>query len=178
MRKKEKTITVFGSAAPEEKDYEYTFAHNLGVMLAKEGYNVCTGGYGGIMEAVSKGASSKGVKVTGVTLNYLDKEPNQYLTETINCYSLFERILKLIEIGDGFVILQGGTGTLLELSSLWEMLNKHLITPVPVVCHSEMWLKLCELINAQLLTEHRPVNLIKNAKHVAEIMAYLNSQLK
>lgn len=177
-KKKFKTITVFGSAIPEEKDYEYTFAYNLGAALAKEGYNVCSGGYYGIMEAVSKGAGQQGAKVTGVTLKYLKMEPNKYLTEEIQCYSLFERILKLIELGDGFVVLQGGTGTLLELSALWEMLNKHLIIPVPVVCHSDMWFKVCEVMKEQLAKEKKPLNRIQNALHIDEIIKYLNYHLK
>lgn len=177
-KKKQKTITVFGSAIPGEKDYEYTFAYNLGAALAKEGYDVCTGGYYGVMEAVSKGAGQEGAQVTGVTLECLNKKPNKYLTNEICCFSLFERILKLIELGDGFVVLQGGTGTLLELSSLWEMLNKHLIIPVPVVCHSDMWLKVCEVMKEQLAKENQPSNWIQNALHIDEIIKYLNYHLK
>jgi predicted Rossmann-fold nucleotide-binding protein len=45
------------------------------------------------------------------------------VTKEIVCDTLFERIDKLIEIGDGFVVLQGGTGTLLELAAVWEYFN-------------------------------------------------------
>ena len=36
----------------------------------------------------------------------------------------WERLRKLAELGDGFIILDGGTGTLTELMVVWEMLSK------------------------------------------------------
>ena len=115
-----KTITVFGSAIPGEEDAQYKFAYQLGVALAKNGFNICTGGYGGIMDAVSKGSYDNAGFVYGVTVDLWEKDPNPYITVEIREEKLFERITKLIELGDAYVILQGGTGTLLELAAIWE----------------------------------------------------------
>jgi uncharacterized protein (TIGR00725 family) len=54
----EKIITVFGSSRPQEGDADYAEARALGEHLAKAGFAVCSGGYGGVMEAVSRGARS------------------------------------------------------------------------------------------------------------------------
>ena len=94
------------------------------------------GGNLGIMEAVSKGAVRNGGKAIGITLDSTGFTSNKYLTEEIICSSLFDRITKLIQYGDGYVILQGGTGTLLELSAVWELMNKDLLAIKPIVCHS------------------------------------------
>ena len=45
-----KSITVFGSAMPLLGDVEYETAYKLGKLLAKNGFNVVSGGYYGIME--------------------------------------------------------------------------------------------------------------------------------
>ena len=62
--KKEKVITVFGSSRPTEVDRDYAEARALGVELAKRGFVICSGGYGGVMEAVSRGAKEAGGKPT------------------------------------------------------------------------------------------------------------------
>jgi len=119
-----KTITVFGSSQPDETDEQYKFAYELGLQLAEKGFNVCTGGFFGITEAVSKGAVEKGAEAIGITVDHWGGAANKFVTKEIKCNSLFERINKLIETGDGYVILQGGTGTLLELAAVWELSNK------------------------------------------------------
>ncbi|MBZ0200858.1 MAG: LOG family protein, partial [Ignavibacteriaceae bacterium] len=120
-------VTVFGSSLPEPGDDEYAVGYELGKQLALNKFDVCTGGYKGIMEAVSKGALDNGSRSIGITLGYIKSKPNKYLTEEIKCYDLFERINKLIELGSGYVVLQGGTGTLLELAAVWELMNKKLM---------------------------------------------------
>jgi len=52
----QKTITIFGSSIPQHGDEQYTAAEKLGELLALRGFNVCSGGNLGVMEAVSKGA--------------------------------------------------------------------------------------------------------------------------
>ena len=49
-------VTVFGASLTRRTDPEYAIAERLGSLLARSGYAVMTGGYFGMMEAVSKGA--------------------------------------------------------------------------------------------------------------------------
>jgi len=173
-----KTITVFGSAIPGEEDAQYKFAYQLGVALAKDGFNICTGGYGGIMDAVSKGSYDNAGFVYGVTVDLWEKDPNPYITVEIREEKLFERITKLIELGDAYVILQGGTGTLLELAAIWEYANKNLQPEKPIICHSQMWKEIVEVMNQQIKLENRRTDLVKCAESVDEIVNYLKTSLK
>jgi len=52
----ERIITVFGSSRPRENEADYEEAMALGQALGEAGFAVCSGGYGGVMEAVSRGA--------------------------------------------------------------------------------------------------------------------------
>jgi len=45
--KKEMIVSVFGSSRPRENDPEYAEARELGRVLAKKGFAICTGGYAG-----------------------------------------------------------------------------------------------------------------------------------
>src|SRR5437763_16964325 len=60
-------VTVFGSSRPREGSLDYEEARVLGRALAKHGFAVCSGGYAGVMEAVSRGAKEAGGKTYGVT---------------------------------------------------------------------------------------------------------------
>ncbi|MGD8305216.1 MAG: LOG family protein [Ignavibacteria bacterium] len=173
-----KTITVFGSSKPTESDGQYKFAYNLGCRLAQNGFNVCTGGFYGIMEAVSKGAVENGAEAIGITVNHWSSgKPNRFISKEIKCKTLFERIEKLIETGDAFIVLQGGTGTLLELASVWELINKDLITYHPVICHSSMWQGIVSIMNIQMKYENRGTEIVKVVDSVEDIISYLGANI-
>jgi hypothetical protein len=173
-----KTITILGSSLPKEGEGEFIFAYNLGKQLALNNFNICTGGYRGIMHAASKGAIEAGGTAIGITVDLWGAKPSEYLTKEIKCKSLSERIETLIKNGDGFVILQGGTGTLLELAFVWEMANKNLIEKKPIVCHSIMWEKIVCVMEKQIKKEKRETGLIKPCNDVSEIIKNLISNLK
>jgi hypothetical protein len=70
MKRRVRTNTVFGSSRPRESDNECTIARHLGAELVKQGFSACTGGYGGVMEAVSRGAHDEGGQAIGATARY------------------------------------------------------------------------------------------------------------
>ncbi len=173
-----KLITVFGSSIPVDNDEQYITAYNLGKQLAMNGFDICTGGFNGIMEAASKGTVDGGGQAIGVTVDLWGRSVNRYINEEVKCNTLLERIDKLIELGDGYVILQGGTGTLLEVAAVWEYMNKGLMEIKPVACHSSMWKKVVSEINVQMKYENRSTELIKTYDTVEEITEFLVTNLR
>ena len=173
----QKTITIFGSSIPQHGDEQYTAAEKLGELLALREFNVCSGGNLGVMEAVSKGAVRNNANAIGITLDSVGFTSNKYLTEEIICTSLFDRITKLIQYGDGYVVLQGGTGTLLELAAVWELMNKDLLTVKPIACHSSMWKEVVSVLNDQLRKENRMTDLVKCFNSVEDMVDYLSEKL-
>ena len=118
-------ISVFGSSRPTEATPQYTIAYEVGAALARAGYIVCNGGYGGTMEASAKGAKEAGGEVIGVTCSAFKRgKVNAFISREFVTNSLNERLDKLIELGLAYVVLPGGTGTLLELALVWELKNK------------------------------------------------------
>jgi predicted Rossmann-fold nucleotide-binding protein len=81
-------------------------------------------------------------------------------------------------MGDGFVVLQGGTGTLLELAAVWEYINKDMMKPKPVACHSSIWKTIVAEMNLQMKLEKRSVEIVRSFYTIDEIVEYLNQQLK
>lgn len=142
-----RVITLFGSARPESTDTDYGTARELGRLLAGAGFAVCNGGYGGTMEAAARGAReaqrdvAPGGPVTiGVTCDaFVSRTVNAWIDQEVKTSSLFERITRLLEMGDGYVVLPGGTGTLLELAAAWECIHKGFLPERPMVLLGRHW---------------------------------------
>lgn len=173
-----KIVTVFGSSMPRPGEEEYETAYILGKILGENGFSVCTGGYQGIMDAVSKGVVEKGHEAIGITVNIFGAKVSEHLTKNVECNSLFERIEKLISYGNAFIILRGGTGTLLELSVLWEMINKNLLDEKLVACHGEMWKPIISTIDDRMKFEGRIHGMIFHSNNIQQCADYIISKLK
>jgi uncharacterized protein (TIGR00725 family) len=139
MTDKMKTITVFGSSRPEEGHTEYAEAVELGRALAAESFAVCTGGYGGVMEGVSRGAREAGGRVLAVTSSFFRPRANRWVEKETRMATWQERLFELVRLGDGYVACKGGTGTLVELAVVWEMLNKKAMDHRPFVILGDFW---------------------------------------
>lgn len=172
-----KIVTVFGSSIPKPGDKEYEIAYHLGKKFAEAKLNVCSGGFQGIMDAVSKGAFENGVRAIGVTLDIYNAAPSKFLTEEIKCRTLFERLEKLLEIGDAYVVLQGGTGTLVELALVWEYMNKKMIEDKPFACHSIMWKEIVAIMETQIRKEGRKSGLLKCFDEIDKLAKYIIDSL-
>ncbi|MBN1397606.1 MAG: LOG family protein [Bacteroidetes bacterium] len=154
MEEKVKIVTVFGSSKPIEGDEEYRLAYEVGKHLVANGFTVCNGGYSGIMEASARGAKEAGGKTIGVTFNnHFGKTSNSWIDEEILKPTLIERMLKLVELGDAYVVLKGGTGTLLELAAVWEFINKKFIKERPVILIGNFWNDVVETMREELIRE-------------------------
>ena len=134
-----KIITVFGSSRPHEGDSDYEQARELGWALASKGFIVCSGGYGGVMEAASRGAKDAGGRTLAVTAEFFAAQANAWVDEEIRVRTWQQRLFKLVRAGRGYVACKGGTGTLVELAVVWEMLNKRVLRTRPFVALGDFW---------------------------------------
>ncbi len=139
MKPSAKIVTVFGSSRPRPGEAQYSVAQELGGELARQGFIVCSGGYASTMEAVSRGAKEAGGRTIGITAQFFKARVNQHIDEEIRKKTWQDRLFALIERGDAFVTCPGGTGTLVELAVVWEMLNKNVIGRKPLVVLGEFW---------------------------------------
>lgn len=173
-----KTITIFGSSSPLPGEREYEFAYELGKKLAEENINDCTGGAMGIMDAASKGAKENGTEAIGVTVDIFGSKTSTHLTKEVKCNTLFERIDNLIHFGDGFIILPGGTGTLVELAIAWELINKNINDPKPICTFGKPWQNIVEAMEDRLVIEKKQNGLVKHFDEVDPMVSFIAEKLK
>lgn len=176
------TITVFGSSRPREEQAEYEEARALGSALAAAGFTVCSGGYGGTMEAVSRGAKEAGGRTIGITAEFFSVRANRWVDEEVRVNTWQERLFALIARGAGYVACRGGTGTLVELAVVWEMLNKRVIIGKPFVVLGDFWTPILERVREVEQGHASPWGeadnpLVHLATTPADAAAYLASRL-
>jgi uncharacterized protein (TIGR00730 family) len=183
MKADQKIITVFGSSRPHAGDAHYAEAVALGASLAERGFAVCSGGYGGVMEAVSRGAHEAGGRALGVTAKFFKSHANPWVSEEIRVNTWQDRLFELIGRGNGYVACTGGTGTLVELAVVWEMLNKGVMHRRPLVVLGEFWRPVIERVR-EVEVGHpsrwgeRQGPLIHVADSPADAAAYLAAHFK
>ncbi|MFQ5846648.1 MAG: LOG family protein [Candidatus Methylomirabilales bacterium] len=134
-----RVVTVFGSSRPDPGTPAYGRAERLGLAIARRGWVVCNGGYGGTMAAAAEGARRAGGESIGITCAVYGGPPNPHITHHEEAKDLCARLGRLLHLGDGYVVLPGGSGTLLELALVLEYLHKRLMEPAPVVLLGRYW---------------------------------------
>jgi uncharacterized protein (TIGR00730 family) len=139
-------ITVFGGARSRDGEADYEQARVLGRELAARGFRVCSGGYGGVMEAASRGAKESGGRTLAVTAKFFRSTANAWVDEVSAVGTWQERLFELVRLGEGFVACKGGTGTLVELAVVWEMLNKGVMKGKPFVVLGDFWSPIIERV--------------------------------
>ena len=179
------TIVVFGSArvkrggthadGPVPPDSErrarwYEQARLFGKLASEKGGAlhpmngvrdnvIATGGGGGIMEAVSRGAWEAGAPAVGFNIRLpSEQEPNAFLTPglTFNFHYFAMRKMHLAMRANALVVFPGGFGTLDELFEILTLHQSGKVTSVPVILFDRSyWSK---LINFEFLAEEGMIN--------------------
>ena len=136
-------ISVFGGSQPQPDSPAYEEARLLGGLLAQRGHTVLTGGYIGVMEAVSRGAHEAGGHVIGVTCEDIEAwrpiKANQWVKEERRKKTLMERLQVLVEACDAAIAMPGGVGTLAEISVMWNLMIVESLHRRPLILVGSGW---------------------------------------
>ena len=117
-------VAVFGSSAGHPGEPTYEAARECGRLLAAAGYTIATGGYGGTMEAASRGAAEAGGRVIGVTAPAaFPGRPgaNPWVQVEVPAGTITERIHRMLSGSAACIALDGSIGTLTELVMAWNL---------------------------------------------------------
>lgn len=173
-----KRITVFGGSRCGPDAEEYLEALKLGRMIVESGFDVCSGGYAGIMEAISRGAHEAGGHVTGVTMAQFAAEPNPYLKKIEPSESFYSRLQTLIRHSAGFVALRGGMGTVTEISLVMNKLVMGVLNPRPLILLGECWPKVFNCLRKELVISDQDMSHLRFAETAEEAVSILLAELK
>jgi len=179
LTQKAPIISVFGSSQALTGSPAYEEARVLGGLLAQAGLTVCSGGYGGTMEAVSRGAKEAGGTTIGVTTSWFAHlQANAWVDEEVRTATFPERLQTLIEMGQGYLAMQGGLGTLTEISTVWSMLQTRSIPRRPLVLLRNPWQQLLQFCTDALIIRPSDFDYLQLASTPMEAVRALAQSLQ
>lgn len=156
----------------------------LGTWIGESGNDLIYGGSKvGLMGVIAESVLRAGGKVTGVEPQFFMEKELQYdaVTHLIVTETMAERKTKMIELGDVFVAMPGGTGTLEEISEVMSLLALDRLE-APCILYNlhgyydSLQQLLDRMIAADLSSEYRQRN-IYFVKNLDELQKVLDSCL-
>lgn len=157
-----KAITIFGFADCPPGDPLYEETKGLAMRLAKEGLDIVNGGGPGVMRAATEGAHEGGGKAVVATFypkhieNFEGKDQNNKADKEVIMNNYVDRTMKLLELGNAYVIMNGGTGTLSEFGMAWGLAYLYFGHHKPLILYGDFWFPIMEVLAKNMLIGTRP----------------------
>jgi uncharacterized protein (TIGR00730 family) len=150
-------VTVFGSARTPPDHPHYALMREVGAALGRAGFAVITGGGGGVMEAVNRGAKDAGALSVGCNIELPhEQRQNDYLDIALRFRHFFVRKVMFVRYACAFVIGPGGFGTLDELFESLTLIQTQTIRHFPAILVGEgEWDGLIDWLRARALADRR-----------------------
>ena len=177
-------ITVYLGANEGNDPALKQAVRELGTWIGESGNDLIYGGSKvGLMGVIAESVLRAGGKVTGVEPQFFMEKELQYdaVTHLIVTETMAERKTKMIELGDVFVAMPGGTGTLEEISEVMSLLALNRLE-APCILYNlhgyydSLQQLLDRMIAADLSSEYRQRN-IYFVKNLDELQKVLDSCL-
>ena len=172
-------ITVFGSARTQKGEELYERTYGLTKLLAKNGFNIITGGGGGVMEAANKGAKDAGAKSVGINIELpFEQKPNPFANVRLSYRYFFVRKVMFLKYAVAYIVMPGGFGTLDEFFEAVTLIQTKKMKPFPVILvDSSYWKGLIDWMSEQMLAKSRilkdDLNIFKVMDDPQEIVDYV-----
>jgi uncharacterized protein (TIGR00725 family) len=180
--KKIQRVGFFGDGMAKEGDEHYRQAVDTAELLAEHGYIIINGGGPGVMAAATAGAKKANGRVEVVVIdprkspdNYegIDKI-NEKLADKIYVTENYqERMNKLIEIADAYVIFKGGSGTLSEVGLVWEMAKFEYGHHEPLIFVGKEWEAVVKSITENMGFENIEKRVVTTVETPTEVLKAL-----
>lgn len=159
-----RSVTFFGYSESRPGNPVYAQAKEVARRCAEHGLVVVAGGFGGEMEAAAEGAAKAQGKSIGVTFyprvasNFEGTKPNPFLTQEIRTSTYLERTLKLIALGDAFVVFNGGSGTFGEMALAWSLSRIYYGHHKPLVLVGKFWNEIIDVVKRNMYLRPEEIN--------------------
>lgn len=158
-------ISIFGYSEAKKADPLYQAAFRTAELLAQQGITVINGAGPGVMRAATEGAQAGGGRVIGVTFSgekmtfFEGRDEQNQVDELIKTQTYLERTMKLLELGDCYIVFNGGTGTLSEFAMAWGLARLYFGNHKPIIFYGEFWHDVIEVLarNMRIRSQEKQV---------------------
>ena len=170
------SVSIFGSARIGSGHPYYRMGENLGFELSRAGFSVVTGGGGGLMEAVNKGAYRGKSPSIGLNIQLPHEQAaNSYQDISLTFRHFFARKVMFVKYASAYVILPGGFGTMDEFFEILTLIQTGKSRRIPIILMgTAFWEELLAWFRKQMLATAtiapEDLDLMKLADEPAEVV--------
>lgn len=171
-----KHIAFFGDADISEADEAYKSAFDTAELLAREGYVIVNGGGPGVMEAATSGAEKGNGETIAVTFDPINAPgfEGKYIknvTDTeIVTTNYIERMFKLMEFSDIFIIFKGGSGTISEFGTAWVLAKLYYGHHKPFILFGDFWVDIIDAIRRGMNIDAKEMSVFEICRTKEEVL--------
>lgn len=140
-----KTVTFFGCACGEPGEKNFEDAKSAAFTVAKSGRTVVNGGGPGTMLAATLGAKEANGKTIAVyyrpelASNFKGEVAAHFADTSFEESNYILRTKKLLELGDVYIVFNGGTGTISEFAMAWGVARLYIDHHKPLLLYGDFW---------------------------------------
>jgi uncharacterized protein (TIGR00730 family) len=175
-------VAIFGSARLKPSNRDYKLVYNLAKLIAKENFDIVTGGGPGLMEAASKGHAAgrknNDIHSIGLTIKLPMEQRDAVCLDIKKDFSKFShRLDNFMKFSNVVVVAPGGIGTVLEFFYTWQLIQVKHIKEIPIIMLGSMWKGLLNWVKKQPLKNKlmskedlNSIFVVKNNKEAMEII--------
>ena len=177
-----KRVTFFGSSEVRPGSLDYDGAFQTTKLLAQNGYEIVNGGGPGVMKASTEGAKAGGGRTIGLTFKPKDmthfegRDETNLVDELHNFDTYVERTIKLLEMGDIYVIFNGGTGTISEFGMAWGLARLYFGHHKPLVLYGNFWHDITEAFGRTMLIRPEEIRVYRIVSTPTEVLETVKAQ--
>lgn len=148
--KRIEAVSFFGFADAKEDGELYKAAKRTACLMARDGVTIVNGGGPGVMKAATEGAHEGKGQAEIATFypehieNFEGKDKENKADKEIVTKNYLERTLKLLEMGNAYVVFNGGTGTVSEFGMAWGLAKLYLGHHKPLILYGAFWKKIMD----------------------------------
>lgn len=179
-RKFIKNIAFFGDANISETDETYIDAFDVAEILGKDGYTIVDGGGPGVMEAATSGAKKGGGKTVAITFDpigavgYEGRYVKNVTDTEVVTTNYIERMFKLLEYGDLFIIFKGGSGTVSEFGTAWVLAKLYHGHHKPIILYGDFWAEILDVLRKNLNIDSMELSVFEICNSKEEVVSAID----
>lgn len=171
-----KNIAFFGDADISEADETYKAAFDVAELLARSGYVTVDGGGPGVMEAATSGAEKANGETISVTFDpanapgFEGKYIGNVTDKEVVTTNYIERMFKLMEYGDAFIIFKGGSGTVSEFGTAWVLAKLYYGHHKPFILYGDFWIEIIDAFKKNMYIDAKEMSVFEICRTKDEVL--------
>ena len=175
-----KNIAFFGDANISETDEAYVEAFEVAEALAKRGYVIIDGGGPGVMEAATSGARKGGGKTVAITFDpvgavgYEGRYIKNVTDTEVVTTNYIDRMFKLLEYGDVFIIFKGGSGTVSEFGTAWVLAKLYFGHHKPIILYGHFWAEILDVFRKNMNIDSTEMSVFEICSTKDEVLSAID----